>query len=114
MGDEVGHLPARVEDVSPHKSEVDSGTTSHREWHTRGMSRVRLSTTVNDHLLGSARALRSGITDAALIDEALEALLARHRSAQVDASYAAYDRHPIDEPDEWGDLASFRRAAAAS
>ena len=49
-----------------------------------------------------------------LIDEALAALLARHRVAEVDASYAAYDAHPIDEPDEWGDLASFRRAAAAS
>jgi hypothetical protein len=78
------------------------------------MSRTRLSTTVDAGLLSSARSLRSGITDAALIDEALEALLARHRSAEMDASYAAYDKHPIDEPDEWGDLASFRRAAAAS
>ncbi len=78
------------------------------------MSRTRLSTTVNDQLLESARALRLGITDAALIDEALEALLLRHRRAEVDASYAVYDQHPIDEPDEWGDLASFRRAAAAS
>lgn len=78
------------------------------------MSRIRLSTTVNDELLDSARSLRSGITDAALIDEALQALLIRHRSAEVDASYGAYDQHPIDEPDEWGDLASFRRAAAAS
>jgi hypothetical protein len=32
----------------------------------------------------------------------------------VDASYAAYDEHPADEPDEWGDLASWRQAAAAS
>jgi hypothetical protein len=78
------------------------------------MSRTRLSTTVDAGLLNSARSLRSGITDAALIDEALEALLARHRSAEVDASYVAYDKHPMDEPDEWGDLASFRRAAAAS
>ena len=78
------------------------------------MSRTRLSTTVDAGLLNSARSLRSGITDAALIDEALRALLARHRSAEVDASYLAYDKHPIDEPDEWGDLASFRRAAAAS
>ena len=46
--------------------------------------------------------------------EALRALLAQHRSAEVDASYAAYDEHPIDEPDEWGDLASFRAAAAAT
>jgi len=69
---------------------------------------------VNEQLLDNARGLRSGITDAALIDEALAALLIRHRSAEVDASYAAYDQHPLDEPDEWGDLASFRRAAAAS
>jgi len=41
-------------------------------------------------------------------------LLARHRAAEVDASYAANDKHPLDEADEWGDLASFRRAAAAS
>jgi hypothetical protein len=78
------------------------------------MTRTRLSTTVDAGLLNSARSVRSGITDAALVDEALEALLVRHRSAEVDASYAAYDEHPIDEPDEWGDLASFRRAAAAS
>ncbi len=35
-------------------------------------------------------------------------------AAEVDAGYAAYDQHPLDEPDAWGDLASFRRAAAAS
>jgi hypothetical protein len=83
-------------------------------WHIHGMNRIRLSTTVDANLLGSARKARSGITDAALIDEALGALLARHRSAEVDASYAAYDEHPIDEPDEWGELASWRRAAGAS
>ena len=33
--------------------------------------------------------------------------------AEFDASYAAYDRHPLDEGDEWGDLASFRAAAGA-
>lgn len=49
-----------------------------------------------------------------MVDEALAALLARHRSAEVDASYAVYDQHPLSEPDEWGDLASFRRAAASS
>lgn len=74
----------------------------------------RLSTTVDAGPLNSARGLRTGITDAALIDEALKALLARHRSAEVDASYAAYDKHPIDEPDEWGDLGSWRRAAGDS
>jgi hypothetical protein len=84
------------------------------EWHNRGMNRIRLSTTVDADLLGSARNARSGITDAALIDEALAALLARYRSAEVDAGYAAYDEHPVEEPDEWGDLASWRRAAGAS
>ena len=78
------------------------------------MNRIRLSTTVNADLLGRARNVRSGLTDAALIDEALAALLARHRSAEVDASYATYDQHPAEEPDEWGDLASWRRAAGAS
>ncbi len=78
------------------------------------MSRTRLSTTVDATLLSDARGLRSGVTDAVLIDAALAALLARHRAAEVDAGYAAYDAHPLDEPDAWGDLASFRRAAAAS
>ena len=78
------------------------------------MTRTRLSTTVDQQLLDSARGLRPGTSDAALVDEALEALLRRHRSAAVDAGYVAYDDHPLDERDEWGDLASFRRIAAAS
>ena len=78
------------------------------------MNRIRLSTTVDAELLSSARSVRSGLTDAALVDEALGALLARHRAAEVDASYVAYDDHPADEPDAWGDLASWRRAAGAS
>jgi hypothetical protein len=74
-----------------------------------------LSTTVDQVLLEDARRVRSGVRDAALVDEALEALIARHRAGELDAEYAvAYDRHPLDEPDEWGDLASFRRAAASS
>ena len=83
-------------------------------WHNDGMNRTRLSTTVDATLLADARKVRSGVSDAALIDAALTALLHRHRSAEVDASYAAYDQHPVDEPDEWGDLASWRAAAAAS
>jgi hypothetical protein len=78
------------------------------------MTRIRLSTTGDAFLLEQARHLRSGRTDAALVDEALGALLARYRSAEVDASYAAYDEHPLDEPDAWGDLASFRAAVATS
>ena len=78
------------------------------------MARTRISTTVDADLLEDARQVRSGITDASLIDEALGALLVRHRAAEVDASYAAYDERPLDELDEWGDLASFRKAAGAS
>ncbi len=78
------------------------------------MARTRLSTTVNAELLNEARRLRSGTTDAALVDEALQALLARRRAAEIDESYAAYDRHPLSEPDAWGDLSSFRRAAGSS
>jgi hypothetical protein len=78
------------------------------------MARVRVSTTVDEGLLASARRLRSQRTDAALLDEALGALLGRHRAAEIDAAYAAYDDRPLDEPDEWGDLASFRDAAGAS
>jgi|SRR5271168_4194378 len=83
-------------------------------WHNDGMRRVRVSTTVDEGRLSSARRLRPNITDAALLDEALEALIGRHRAVEIDESYAAYDVHPIDELDEWGDLASFREAAAAS
>lgn len=78
------------------------------------MPRTRVSTTVDADLLSDARALRAGATDAALLDEALTALLQRHRASEIDAAYEAYDEHPLDEPDEWGDLASFREAAAAS
>ena len=83
-------------------------------WHNHGMPRVRVSTTVDGELLACARRLRSKLADAALLDEALEALLARHRAAAHDASYVAYEAHPLEEPDEWGDLASFREAAGAS
>ena len=78
------------------------------------MARIRVSTTVDEELLQNARRVCKGKPDSALIDEAFEALLTRHRAAEVDASYAAYDEHPLDESDEWGDLASFREAAAAS
>ena len=85
-----------------------------RSWYDSGMTRARISTTVDAQLLASARRARSGLADSALIDEALAALLARQRAAEIDAAYAAYDAHPLDEDDEWGDLASFRAAAGAS
>ena len=78
------------------------------------MSRVRVSTTVDEERLMSARRLRPDVPDAVLLDEALEALIARHRAVEIDASYTAYEEHPLDEADDWGDLASFRQAAAAS
>jgi hypothetical protein len=78
------------------------------------MSRVRVSTTVDADLLHEARQALAGQPDAALIDEALRSLLSRHRAAQLDAGYAAYDRRPLDEADAWGDLATFRAAAAAT
>lgn len=78
------------------------------------MNRIRLSTTVDAGLLSSARQARSELRDAALVDEALAALLAKNRSAELDATYDAYDDQPPDSPDEWGDLASFREAAASS
>jgi hypothetical protein len=78
------------------------------------MARIRVSTTVDGDLLSEARRVCDGVPDAALLDRALTALLARHRRAEIDAAYAAYDVHPLDEPDEWGDLAAFRAAAASS
>lgn len=65
-------------------------------------------------LLDEARRLRSEISDAKLLDEALVALLIRHRATEIDAAYAAYQTHPLDEPDEWGDLMSFREAAGSA
>jgi hypothetical protein len=78
------------------------------------MPRVRISTTVDEHLLATARQTRSGVNDSTLIDEALAALLARNRAGEIDAAYSAYDRLPLEASDEWGDLASFRAAAGSS
>jgi hypothetical protein len=78
------------------------------------MARVRISTTVDERLLAAARKTHAGVNDAALVDEALTALLARNRAAELDSAYAAYDRIPVDARDEWGDLASFRMAAGSS
>ena len=78
------------------------------------MNRVRVSTTVDGALLTNARLARADLNDAALLDVALEALLAGDRAAELDASYEAYDQTPLDTADEWGDLASFREAAGRS
>lgn len=83
-------------------------------WYKYGMARVRISTTVDERLLAAARKTHAGVNDSALVDEALTALLARNRAAEIDSAYAAYDRVPPDAQDEWGDLASFRVAAGSS
>jgi hypothetical protein len=78
------------------------------------MARIRVSTTVDEALLTEARRVHGDSTDAVLLDAALEALVARERAAELDASYAAYDDVPLETEDEWGDLGSFREAAASS
>jgi hypothetical protein len=78
------------------------------------MARTRVSTTVDEQLLKSARQALAPLTDAAVLDQALAALLDRYRATEIDVSYAAYDEHPLEEPDAWGDLASFREAATSS
>lgn len=75
------------------------------------MARVRVSTAVDGAMLDDARTLIGASTDAALFDQALEALLRVHRAAEFDA---ADDTQPLDEPDDWGDLASLQNAAARS
>jgi len=81
-----------------------------------GMSRrKRISTTVDGTLLEDARSIGVGVNDAELLDAALRALLRDHRRVEIDDAYAsAYEEFPIDEPDEWGDLSSFRDAAATT
>jgi len=63
--------------------------------------------------LEQARRLREGANDATLLDEALDALVSRHRASEIDARYAAYDELPEDGPDDWGTLADFRAAAGS-
>jgi hypothetical protein len=48
-----------------------------------------------------------------LLDAALRSFLGTHRAAELDAQYDAHDDQPLETPDEWGDLASFRSATAA-
>ncbi len=114
-------LLAGVEEEFGSLSEVDRGDQAKPSlafipltWHSYGMARVRVSTTVDESLIEGARELRSELNDAAILDEALGALLARHRAAEIDAMYGVYDDRPLTESDEWGDLASFREGAASS
>lgn len=74
------------------------------------MARVRVSTTVDADLLDAARRGRE-LRQCELLEEALRALVARDRAIEIDHRYEAYDAHPLDEPDEWGDLESWHAAA---
>ena len=78
------------------------------------MTRTRVSTTVDGELLEKARRLRANVNDATLLDEALGALVARHRASEIDNAYVAYDEFPVDEIDDWGNLAEFRAGVATS
>ena len=53
------------------------------------MRRVRVSTTVDGHLLALARQSYQSSPDSVLIELALTALLRQSRAAEVDASYVA-------------------------
>ncbi len=75
------------------------------------MARVRVSTTVDGAMLEEARNAIGAPTDAVLFDRALASLLQVYRSSEIDAAYNAYETTPLDEPDEWGDLATFRATA---
>ena len=81
---------------------ADPRRQSSRLWHDSGMSRIRLSTTVDATLLEHARELRSWSTDAALVDEALTALLARKepieqcRANPTDVEYTGRARRESD------------------
>lgn len=75
------------------------------------MTKLRLSTTVDRELLTRARGIDPAGSDASMLEQALLALIDLHRRVEIDALYdKAWSDHPIDEPDEWGDLASFSEA----
>ena len=78
------------------------------------MTRLRVSTTVDEGLMTRARQALAPANDSSVLEEALRALLAQRLEAEIDAGYIAYELHPLDEPDAWGDLASFGAAASAS
>lgn len=68
---------------------------------SRGMARVRISTTVDERPLERGRGVKAGVPVSACVDDALAAFLARHRAAaDVGAAHASYDDHPLDGDDE--------------
>ena len=79
------------------------------------MAKIRVSTTVDATLLAQVRALDPTGTDASLLERAFTALWAGGRGAEGEgASGEVYAPPPADEPDTWGDLATFGAAVARS
>jgi len=78
-----------------------------QQWHHRGMARARISTTVDKQLLDRARLARADANDAELIDEALAALLARDRAAEIDAAYATANSGGANRPRSVADPSSY-------
>ena len=91
--------------------------------HTRAVDQHPTEAATTEQLLAEARSMLPDRTDPEILAAGLRSLIAAHRSerqrlasqAEIDRQYErAYTEHPLDEPDEWGDLASFARAIAAS
>lgn len=79
------------------------------------MRRTVINASVDTSLLDAVRQGHRDRTDAELLEAGLSALLPTLPVELLEQRYAAaYSAHPIDEPDAWGDLESFRRAAAST
>ncbi len=105
-------------EVTGHCSKPSGPRRAHRHLvaftcYIYGMSRIRVSTTVDKELLTAARRIEN-VPDSKLLDISLRALLLEHRAAEIDAMYRAYDEQPLCEGDEWGDLSTWHEAADAS
>lgn len=62
-----------------------------------------------------ARAERDNVSRSQLVRDAIADLLSSEPNADLEArTRAAYERHPLSEPDEWGDLESFLDAVRSS
>ncbi len=72
------------------------------------MSRIRISTTVDEYLLEQARSTSSWQSAAEM-----QSLVAAHQETQIDDAYQAYEECPVDAPDAWGRLSDFHRDVSA-
>ncbi len=77
------------------------------------MSRIRISTTVDECLLEQARSTSSWQSAAEMVDAAMQSLVAAHQETQIDDAYQAYEECPVDAPDAWGRLSDFHRDVSA-